>query len=91
MRLVYKPFGLVAGIAGGLVARRLFNAAWGAIDDEEPPEPTTELARWPKVIAAAAMQGAIFTVTRAVIDRGGARAFEHLFGVWPGEREPDEA
>lgn len=91
MKLLYKPFGLLAGIAGGLLARRIFAAVWGALDDQEPPEPTTERASWTRVVAAAAVQGAIFSGTRAVVDRGGARAFQHLFGAWPGEREPDEA
>jgi len=91
MKLLYKPFGIVAGIAGGLLARRAFTAVWGAIDDEEPPEATTERASWGRVVGAAVVQGAVFSGTRAVVDRAGARAFQHLFGVWPGEREPDEA
>jgi len=91
MKLLYKPFGLLAGIVSGLLARRLFTVVWGAIDDEEPPESKTERASWPRVLAAAAIQGAVFSGTRAVVDRVGARAFQHLFGVWPGERKPDEA
>lgn len=91
MKLLYKPFGLAAGIVGGLIARRLFTAVWGAIDDQEPPEAKTERASWTRVVAAAAIQGATFSATRAVVDRTGARAFEHLFGVWPGERDPDRA
>jgi hypothetical protein len=91
MKLLYKPFGLLAGIVGGLLARRLFTVVWGAIDDEEPPEPTTERASWPRVVGAAAIQGATFSAVRAAVDRGGARAFQHLFGIWPGERDPDRA
>lgn len=91
MRLIYKPFGLLVGMLGGLVARRLFTALWGAIDDEEPPEATTERASWPRVVGAAAIQGATFGATRAAIDRAGAKGFARVFGVWPGEREPDGA
>ena len=91
MKLLYKPFGVIAGIVGGLLARRLFTVVWGAIDDEEPPEAKTERASWTRVVAAAAVQGATFSATRAVVDRAGARAFQHLFGVWPGERKPDRA
>jgi hypothetical protein len=91
MKLLYKPFGLLAGIVSGLLARRLFTALWGVVDDEEPPEATTERASWPRVLGAAAVQGVTFSVTRAAVDRAGARAFNHLFGTWPGEREPDEA
>lgn len=91
MKLLYKPFSIVAGLVGGLLARRLFTVVWGAIDEEQPPEATTERASWPRVLAAAAVQGVTFSVTRAAVDRAGARAFEHLFGIWPGERDPDEA
>jgi len=89
MKFLYKPFGVVAGIVGGLLARRLFTAVWGAIDDQEPPEATTERASWPRVLGAAAVQGMTFSVTRAAVNRAGARGFQHLFGIWPGERAPD--
>lgn len=91
MKLVYKPFGIVAGIVAGILARRLFSALWSRIDDAEPPEATTEVASWPKVIAAAALQGVTFSVVRAIVDRAGASGFAHLFGVWPGERRPEDA
>lgn len=91
MKLLYKPFGLVAGLVGGLLARRLFTVVWGAIDDQEPPEAKTERASWTRVVAAAAIQGATFSATRAVVDRAGARTFHHLFGIWPGEKDPDRA
>ncbi len=90
MKLLYKPFGLIAGLAGGMLARRVFDAVWGRIDDAEPPKPTTERASWPRVLGAAAVQGATFATTKALVDRAGARTFQHLFGIWPGEREPDK-
>jgi hypothetical protein len=89
MKLIYKPFGIVLGILAGLVGKRLFDVAWARIDDEDPPKPTTEEAPWAKILAAAALQGVIFRVTRALVDRYGAKAFAHLTGIWPGERRPD--
>lgn len=89
MKLVYKPFGIIVGILAGLLSRRIFNVIWSKIDEEEPPGPTTEEATWSKVVAAAAVQGVTFAVTKAVVDRAGARGFEHLVGVWPGEKRPD--
>lgn len=86
MKLLYKPFGLIAGIVGGRLARRVFDALWGRIDDGEPPKATTERATWPRVVGAAALQGATFAATRAIVDRAGAKSFAHLFGIWPGER-----
>jgi hypothetical protein len=89
VKLLYKPLGIVLGLMAGLLGRRLFNFVWGKLDEEEPPEATTELAPWPKVLGAAALQGAIFAVVRAAVNRGGAKTFEHLTGVWPGERRPE--
>ena len=50
MKLIYKPFGIVLGIARRRpVARSCFDVVWGIFDDEEPPKPTTQEADWPKV------------------------------------------
>ncbi len=89
MKLIYKPIGIVLGILGGIVGRKLFDFVWTKIDDEDPPKPTTEIAPWTKVIAAAALQGVIFRVTRVVVDRNGAQGWAYLTGVWPGEKRPD--
>jgi hypothetical protein len=90
MRLLYKPFGIVFGIVAGLLSKKLFERVWGLIDEEEPPEATTRQTTWPKVLGAAAVQGITFKVTRAAVDRAGARGFERVTGVWPGEKNPDE-
>jgi hypothetical protein len=89
MKLIYRPFGIVIGILAGVLSKKLFNVVWGLFDQEEPPKPTTREANWPKVLSAAAVQGITFRVTRAAVDRAGARGFSHLTGVWPGERRPD--
>lgn len=86
MRLLYKPFGLVAGIVGTRLARRLFAALWGRVDDGKPPTATTEGASWTRVVGAAALQGATFAATRAAVSRASAKSFAHLFGSWPGKR-----
>jgi hypothetical protein len=89
MGLIYKPFGILLGIAAGMLGKRLFDFAWGKIDDQEPPEATTEDTSWVRVVGAAAVQGVIFKVTRVVVDRYGAIGWRHLTGVWPGEKRPD--
>jgi hypothetical protein len=89
MKLIYKPIGLLLGLAAGAVGRAIFAKVWGLVDDEEPPKPTTELTSWPKVLLAAALQGVIFRTTRVAVDRAGATGWRNLTGSWPGEREPD--
>jgi len=91
MKLIYKPFGIVIGILAGFASKKLFDAVWGVFDEEEPPKPTTQDANWPKVLAAAAVQGVTFKVTRAAVDRAGAQGFYRLTGTWPGDRQPEKS
>ena len=87
--IIYKPIGIVAGILAGLVGKRIFKFLWGKVDEEDPPKANTEAATWGKILAAAAMQGMIFKVVRAAVDRQTAKGFRFLTGFWPGERAPD--
>jgi hypothetical protein len=89
MKLLYKPFGILFGVLGGLLGKKLFDFVWTKIDDEEPPEATTREADWSKILAAAAIQGMIFRGARVVVDRYGAKGWYYLTGAWPGETRPD--
>lgn len=91
MKLIYKPFGIIFGILAGILSKKVFNVVWGIFDKEEPPKATTKEASWPKVLGAAAVQGVTFKVTRAAVDRAGARGFYYLTGAWPGERTQEKS
>ncbi|MGZ8635098.1 MAG: DUF4235 domain-containing protein [Solirubrobacteraceae bacterium] len=91
MKLIYKPFGIIFGFLAGIVAKKVFEAVWGIFDNEEPPKPTTLQTTWPKVIGAAAVEGMAFKVTRATVDRVGAKGFARLTGFWPGEEAPGKS
>jgi hypothetical protein len=88
VRLLYRPFGLVSGIIGGLVAARVFRQVWMRTTPDraaEAPKPLdSEYKLW-QVLAAAALQGAVFAVVKAAVDRAGARAFQRWTGEWPGD------
>ena len=89
MALIYKPIGIVLGLLAAVLGKRVFNFVWTKVDDQEPPEPTTEETSWRRLLAAAATQGVIFRVTRVAVDRYGAIGWRYLTGVWPGEKRPD--
>jgi xanthosine utilization system XapX-like protein len=89
MTFIYKPIGLILGILGGIVGRQVFNQVWQRLDKEEPPEPTTRDTSILRVLAAVALQGAIFSVVKMFIQRGGAKTWQYFLGVWPGEKRPD--
>ena len=88
-KFIFIPIGVITGLITGQIAKKIFDQVWGLIDDEEPPLPKHREVEWPKVLAAAALQGAIFKVTRAATDHGSRRAFYSLVGSWPGEERPD--
>jgi Protein of unknown function (DUF4235) len=89
MGLIYKPIGIVLGLLGGLLGKRVFDFVWEKIDDEDPPKATTHETSWGKLFAVAALQGMIFKTVRVVTDRWGAIGWHYLTGSWPGEERPD--
>jgi hypothetical protein len=92
MRFLYKPFGLLAGVVGGLLAGAIFKRTWAAIaHEDEPPEATDRSRSWREVLAAAAIQGAVFGGVKALVDRAGASGLSRVTGVWPGKTKAEKA
>ena len=90
MKLLFIPISIGGGLIGGQIAKKIFEQVWGVIDTEEPPKPTHRQATWGKVLAAAAVEGAIFKATKAAIDHGSRSAFANATGTWPGEEKPEK-
>ena len=85
-KLLYKPLGIAFGVLGGIMAGAVFKQVWKLIADEEDAPKATEGERsWAEVLPAAALQGAIFALVKAAVDRGGAIGFRKLTGFWPGD------
>jgi hypothetical protein len=83
-KIAYKPVGLLLGIAGGALAGFLFKEVWKlASGDDDAPNATDEERGWGEILAAAALQGAIFALVKAAVDRGGASGVRRLTGQWP--------
>ena len=79
--LLYKPFGLIAGVAGGLVAGWAFKQVWRlSTGDDDAPDATDADKGWGEILTAAALQGAIFAIVKAAIDRGAAGGVRRLTG-----------
>ncbi|HET8604446.1 MAG TPA: DUF4235 domain-containing protein [Marmoricola sp.] len=87
-KILYRPIGIVSSLVGGLVAGAAFKQVWKhATPGEESDSPKALESEYtlPQVLVAAAVQGAIFAVVKATIQRGGARMFERATGDWPGD------
>jgi hypothetical protein len=83
-KVAYKPVGLLLGIGAGALASFLFKEVWRlASGDDDAPNATDEDRGWGEVLAAAALQGAIFATVKALVDRGGAAGVRKITGEWP--------
>ena len=68
-KLVAKPVGMAAGAAGGAA----FNSLWRRVDSgRDVPEAEDRGRSWPAVLFAAALQGAVFAVIHALVQRATA-------------------
>lgn len=86
-KILYRPVGLVASIVAGLTASMVFRQVWKRVahgEDQDPPRALESEYGMREVLTAAVVQGAIYAVVRALVDRGGARAFQRVTGDWPG-------
>ncbi|MFF0425141.1 DUF4235 domain-containing protein [Streptomyces sp. NPDC004520] len=83
-KILYKPVGLTLGAVSGMAASLAFRQAWKMLGHEgDAPDATDENRTWQEVLLAAAVQGAIFAVVRAAVDRAGAATTRRLTGTWP--------
>jgi hypothetical protein len=83
---------LGVSMLGAVVAGAVFKRVWRvATDEDEAPSATDARRSWSEVLIAAALQGAIFAVIKAVLDRGTATAARELTGTWPGDGDAGDA
>jgi predicted metal-dependent enzyme (double-stranded beta helix superfamily) len=86
MKVLYKPLSLMASVLGGMLAGALFRAIWKfAAHEEDAPKATDARRGWGEILSAAALQGAVYGVVKAAIDRATAEGTHRLTGFWPGE------
>jgi uncharacterized protein DUF4235 len=89
MKVIFAPIGIVFGLLAGVLGKKVFEAVWGLVDEEEPPKPEHRRFSWPKLIAALAVEGAIFRLVKGLVDHGTRTSFAKLTGFWPGEEAPE--
>ena len=85
-KLLYRPIGMVLSILSGVLASFVFSKIWQAVSGGEDAPKAKEAHRsWGHVLGAAALQGAVFGLVKAAVDRGGATGFSRVTGTWPGD------
>jgi predicted metal-dependent enzyme (double-stranded beta helix superfamily) len=86
IKLLYKPVSMLVSVLGGILAGAIFKEVWKIIGREDDAPQATDARRgWREVLLAAALQGAIFAVVKAAVDRSAAEGSRKLTGAWPGD------
>ena len=84
-KMKYKALGLLVGLLGGMVASAIVRKVWELTPGhDEAPEAIDTRRSWAEILTAAALQGAIFAVIRAAVERATAASAEKLAGAPPG-------
>jgi hypothetical protein len=84
VKIAYKPVGMLLGAGAGLVSGLIFKQIWKVVGhDEDAPNATDQDRGWSEILIAAAIQGAIFAVVKAAVDRAGAAGVRKATGQWP--------
>jgi hypothetical protein len=90
-KLLYRLLSMLVSMGGGVLASAIFRKIWKlAADEDEAPRATDAGKGWPEVLAAAALQGAIFAVVTVSVERLAAAGTRSLTGTWPGEDGDDK-
>jgi hypothetical protein len=89
VKFLFIPFTVGGGLIAGAISKKIFEALWGLVDDQEPPEAKHREIVFPKLIAALVLQGAVFRLMRGLVDHWSRRGFLRLTGSWPGEEAPE--
>ena len=85
-KLVYRLLTTLVSIGGGMLASAIFRKIWKLTPGaDEAPKATDASKSWPEILTAAALQGAIFAVVTASMERLAAAGTRSLTGTWPGE------
>ncbi|OII59720.1 hypothetical protein BJP40_28790 [Streptomyces sp. CC53] len=83
-KVLYRPVGLLLGMAAGAAASALFTQIWKVVGrGSDAPDALDEDRDWQEVLLAAALQGAVFAAVRAAVNRSGAVGVRRLTGTWP--------
>lgn len=79
-KAVYMPLQIAISVAGGLLAGKVFTEIWQRLSpsDQEPPDPKDLDRPAHEAFIGAALQGLVFALVRAAVDRAGAHGYRAM-------------
>lgn len=87
-KILYRPVGVASSIVAGVIAGKVVKVGWRKAtpaSTDGPPQALESDYPLRQILVAAAAQGAVFAMVKAMTQRGGARLFQKWTGEWPGE------
>jgi hypothetical protein len=85
-KLTFKAMGIAVSLLASMLAGVIFKKVWKFTPgSDEVPEATDERRGWGEILLAAALQGVIFALIKAVFERAAAEGVRQVTGEWPGE------
>jgi Protein of unknown function (DUF4235) len=86
-KLMYKALGIVVSLLASMLAGAIFKKVWKFTPgSDQAPEATDERRGWGEILLAAALQGVIFALIKAVFERATAEGVRQVTGDWPGDQ-----
>ncbi|MFI6521515.1 DUF4235 domain-containing protein [Spirillospora sp. NPDC050679] len=86
MKLLYKPLSILISVLAAQLAGVVFKQVWKrAAGQDDAPDADDQNYSWRQVLVAATVQGAIFGLVKAAVQRSGAQAVRKTTGHWPGD------
>jgi hypothetical protein len=84
MKLFFIPVSMISRLLAGLAGKKLFERVWAVVDETDPPKPDQRGVSWLKLVAALAIEGAVFRLVKGAVDHAARGWFAGLTGKWPG-------
>jgi len=91
MKFIFAPFSIIIGLIAGTIGKKAFEQVWGLVSGEEPPDAKhRDVGSYAKLVSALLVEGALFRVSKGLVDHGLRQLFYRGSGTWPGEERPEK-